>query len=585
MQGTVVFCGGCIAVGYQPNAIISRSFTLVSRSLAECKEGAGEYFLRFKFVGDVFMEETSEKPKSQADYKVKKKFKCVLVGMAGNNTAFSLSLYNLKAAAYSDAGLRHSWEIEVIQLPLLDMSNQSAVQSSVDDLLGVLSDASIHMVGFSAYLWNIDFFRIVAQQLAERDCSVVFGGPEISRDWIEQARYDDLCADFLVFGEGEKTFSELLQAYPEAPANSDGLAVRKNQGWLVGAPRAAAQSISEYPSPYLTGCVDDEVLRREDVQANIETQRGCTLRCSYCIYHKDMPKISYADLDRVVGEVLYCVNKGVKSIRFTDANFGSNADWAKAVVRALIKHRVESTLMFELIPGFLDEELADLFAEYNAMWEWNYISVGVGVQSINRDVLLTMRRGIRREKFDRTFELLTSRNIYAKIDIIIGLPGESLESITDTLEYMLTKLKGNEAHLLCCHLLRGLPGTELLTIAKEFELEFSSERDPHELVSSPVLPRKDLVHALRRAALTFRIINPGWGRPIVRRSFYNVAEKTGMNYVELLDYLTSRVVEDKRDIRFSDPDFPYAERWWWGDSQTDLADNDIVGWLQELQSA
>ena len=50
------------------------------------------------------------------------------------------------------------------------------------------------------------------------------------------------------------------------------------------------------PSPYLTGEISTELLQRKNVQVNIETQRGCNLRCSYCLYHADFPKIRYRDV-------------------------------------------------------------------------------------------------------------------------------------------------------------------------------------------------------------------------------------------------------------------------------------------------
>ena len=112
--------------------------------------------------------------------------------------------------------------------------------------------------------------------------------------------------------------------------------------------------------------------------------------------------------------------------------------------------------MLELIPGFIDEELADLFQEFNSLHKKNYISVGLGVQSINYPTLKLIRRGVKIEKFDKTFELLTTRGIYCKIDVIVGLPNETLSMIAQTQEYMLEKLRGSRAHLLCCHLLRGI---------------------------------------------------------------------------------------------------------------------------------
>ena len=133
-----------------------------------------------------------------------------------------------------------------------------------------------------------------------------------------------------------------------------------------------------------------------------------------------MDQVTYSDVDRVINEVRYVIKRGVKKIRFVDANFSSNKVRAKAVMKGLIKEQFETSLFFELIPGFIDEELASLFGQYQKLHLQNEITVGVGVQTINLEVLKRMRRRIKKEKFEMTFKLLQKHDIYTKIDLIIG---------------------------------------------------------------------------------------------------------------------------------------------------------------------
>ena len=224
-----------------------------------------------------------------------------------------------------------------------------------------------------------------------------------------------------------------------------------------------------------------------------------------------MDKITYSSLERVVSEVVYLVNKGVKRVRFVDANFSSDLNYSKEILRAFIQKRFELRLMFELIPGFIDEELATLFEEFSNLHPWNDITLGVGVQSIKLETNKAMRRGIKIEKFDQTFELIKKHNLFAKIDLIIGLPGENLIDIEASLEYMMETVRFGQGHLLCFHVLRGLPGTELLEIAQKRKMTFSSKHEPHVFVESPDLPRKDMLKCLRRTAIVFRLTNHrGW---------------------------------------------------------------------------
>ena len=389
----------------------------------------------------------------------------LLIGIAGSNNAFSLSLYNLKAYALNDPQIKELWNFPVIQHPLINVSTvgslaRKKLKALIDNILQVKPDLLV----FSCYMWNVPVFRKIAKEIKVQLPSVpiLWGGPEMARDYLLEGKYDAYDADFCISGEGELTFLELLKnltcGTPDL-SKIPGLSFRKDRrdSFCVNEKRSPFKSLAEIPSPFLSGCVDDEVLARSGVEANLETQRGCTLRCTYCIYHKDMSNISYSSIQRIIDEVRYVCERGVGRLRFVDANFASDLDHAKAVIRALIKENIEAKIMFELIPGFIDEELASLFGGFNDLYEWNQITVGIGVQTINLDILRKLKRGIRLEKFEKTFDLLENYGIYSKIDLIIGLPGEDINSIEKTLEYFLDRLRESSAHLLCCHVMRACP--------------------------------------------------------------------------------------------------------------------------------
>ena len=526
--------------------------------------------------------------------------RATLVGIAGSNKAFSLSLYNLKAYVYREPLIRNSWDMNVIQHPLIGVTNRS---EKVLLLAQKIAQTNPTLVGFSCYMWNLHAFHELAVLLRKMvpEVLILWGGPEMTTDYVQAGKLDDYEMDFCVSGEGEATFLELLLSLPydeQRLLKIAGLSFRPQQKvpFKINEKRTPFKSLLEIPSPFLSGVVDDEVLFRPDIEANLETQRGCTLRCSYCIYHKDMGKISYSSAERTLNEILFVLNKGVKRIRFVDANFSSELDHAKSVMRGLIQVKAETKLMFELIPGFIDEELAALFAEFNALHSWNEVTLGIGVQTINYDILKKMRRGIKVERFEATFALLEKYKIFAKIDLIIGLPGENIQSIERTLEYMIEKLRHSRAHLLCCHAMRGLPGTELIDIAKEHQMVFSSQNEPHELMESPVLPRKEMVLCLRRTAVIFRLINhSGWASrefisheesfsTSIRDAFFAARQRLGVSNIGLIDLLIDGLMEHlrARNSWFVQENFPFAETWWWSWSRVEIKDAWILKFLDSL---
>ena len=419
---------------------------------------------------------------------------------------------------------------------------------------------------------------------------------------MRQSYFDKHAVDFCISGEGEVTFLELLQHLQSGkPAlkNIPGLSYRprKDLPFTVNLKRISFKSLLKIPSPFLEGIVDEEVLARNDVEANLETQRGCNLRCSYCIYHKDMNRVSYSSVERVMNEVRYVTERGVKKIRFVDANFSSNKDHAKLIMKGLIKERFETSLFFELIPGFIDDELASLFGQFRKLHPQNQVTIGVGVQTINPDVLKRMRRSIRKEKFEMTFKLLQKHGIYTKIDLIIGLPGEDISSIENTLEYMMDQLRRSRSHLLCCHVMRGLPGTELLDIAKKDKMKFSSKYEPHEFVESPRLNRVNMVKCLRRTGVLFRLINHiGWAdrefiwgntsvKTNIRDLFFATRDHLDISNIQLVDKIVKLLIDHLKPKKswFSMDDFPYAETWWWVHSPREVSNEWLVNNLTELK--
>ena len=528
----------------------------------------------------------------------------LLIGIAGSNNAFSLSLYNLKAYALNDPQIKELWNFPVIQHPLINVSTvgslaRKKLKALIDNILQVKPDLLV----ISCYMWNVLVFKEIAKEIKAQlpSTPILWGGPEMARDYLLEGKYDAYDADFCISGEGELPFLELLKnltcGTPDL-SKIPGLSFRKDrQGpFCVNEKRNPFKSLAEIPSPFLSGCVDDEVLARSGVEANLETQRGCTLRCSYCMYHKDMSIISYSSIQRIIDEVRYVCERGVRRLRFVDANFASDLDHAKAVMRALIKENIEAKIMLELIPGFIDEELASLFDGFNNLYEWNRITIGIGVQTINLDILRKLKRGIRLEKFEKTFDLLENYDIHSKIDLIIGLPGEDIGSIEKTLEYFLDRLRNSSAHLLCCHVMRGLPGTELLNMAKEHQMVFSSKKEPHEFIESPILPRKDMLRCLRRTAVIFRLVNhEGWAGTefvrgetsqdtSIRNCFFSTRDRLGVSNVGLIDILIDRLMPylQEKHSCFSEDDFPYAETWWWVWSKREIPHDWLVECLNNL---
>jgi len=525
----------------------------------------------------------------------------VLIAISGLSNFPSVAIHSLVAHAYSNELVRQTWEIHTIHQ--LGASFQGL--STFKDLVRAVEQVSPELIGFSCYVWNLAKFRQLSRMLRKSLplARFLWGGPEIDHGRLVTGELDSLDMAYAVFGEGERPFMELLLTLstgtPELTAIS-GLAFRNN-----GKGRLTINSESTYtdrtldlPSAYLKGAMQPELFTTSRFTALVETQRGCSFRCAYCFVGCHRPFIAYFDLDRVVDEIRFLKSRGVASITFSDPNFTSDLGRAKELVRRLITEGLTTSINVQLIPGFLDEELVRLFAQFNRAGGAGRVVAAVGIQSIHEKTLRTIHRPTNRDRIERTLRLLLDGGIFIKADVMIGLPGETAGDVASTLDYFIERFGSSHQHLLCCHQLIRLPGTELYDLAAQHGMVFQRSYEEEVFFESPEMPRVDVLRTLRRTAVVFRLLNHrGWSSKEflsgasfgpedhrVRDSFFRTRERRRLSNIELVDLLVDALLERLKDSGslFTAPDFPLAEHWWWQRSPIEVSHEWLVDRLDRI---
>ncbi|NLX99326.1 MAG: radical SAM protein [Rhodopirellula sp.] len=448
------------------------------------------------------------------------------------------------------------------------------------------------IVCFSCYTWNIDALHRVSAALKEAmdDLTIIWGGPEISRQFIIEGAYDASAADYLFHGEGEVALTKLLDVFVRgASVDLDAignLAHRRCDRYACTEVVNQHLDLGQSPSYILAGAAD-EVLARAGMSLNVETQRGCNFRCAYCNYHKSFPGIRYRDPQLVVREILHARELGCEAVRITDANFVSDKAHALAILNALIAAQVKMRLMVECLPQFVDPEIADAFGRYVQGRE-NRVIVGIGIQSLNEESMRTVRRSIRRQHFERAFQLLEANGVLIKSDIILGLPFETRESYHTLLAFVLD-LQQSGRNLTSMGLLRILPGTDLVAIARETGLVYDPSDSEHYVYATPTMNRADMLHCLRLNTAVARVISArdDQKKMRLRDLYYRVKHSQGMSHVDVLERLASGfmtyLTSQGSDSDFCKPDFPDAEYYYTYRVDNEIPDDVVVDILTQIE--
>ena len=340
---------------------------------------------------------------------------------------------------------------------------------------------------FSVFVWNRLILEATARNLRSKGALCIAGGPEVT---AAPESFTDF--DRVISGEGEgkvpAVIAELLgidlarSSTDSAPAN-DGT--------------QTTTSLDTFPSPYLDGTLDPA----EYEGALWELARGCPFKCSYCYESKGEKRVRRFPRARLEAELDLFARKKVPQIFVLDPTYNANKKEAIELLN-LIAHKTPDTFYyFEARAEFIDRELARAFTKINC-------ALQIGLQSADENVLRLVNRPFNRKQFVRNIGFLNDAGVIFGLDVIYGLPGDSLRGFKDSVNFAIT-LYPNNLELFC---LSVLPGTDLHDRAASLHLEYEP-RPPYHIICTDKFTPEDLVRAEKIAVACSCFYNQGRAVP------------------------------------------------------------------------
>ncbi|AQQ53876.1 B12-binding domain-containing radical SAM protein [Planococcus lenghuensis] len=351
-----------------------------------------------------------------------------------------------------------------------------------DPIYNIVADLYLKkpdVLGFSCYIWNIEETIEVIRMMktVNPDTVIVVGGPEVTYDAYDLLkRVPEI--DYIVIGEGEQSFKELLKALDgrQEIAAVPGIAWLKDNKFTVHPPAAKAD-LRELPSPFRFP---------EDIQnlprriTYIETSRGCPFSCQFCLSSIEVG-VRYFNRERIKEDIRYLMNNGAKIIKFVDRTFNISRSYAMEMFQFLIdEHRPGVVFQFEITADIMRPEVIQ-FLNDNA--PAGLFRFEIGVQSTNDLTNELVKRRQNFEKLKRTVTMVKEGGkIDQHLDLIAGLPEEDYDSFRTTFNDVFA-MRPEELQLGFLKLLRG---TGLRVQAKEYGYTYM-DRAPYEIFSNNVL--------------------------------------------------------------------------------------------------
>ncbi len=290
------------------------------------------------------------------------------------------------------------------------------------------------VIGFSNYIWNTQYNLVLAEKVKKAfpDCIIIFGGHNVPPDNSFLEKYSFI--DYLIHGEGEEAFKALLLEFCKEEKDFSkifNISYRSGENKFRKTETQILCKL-DYPSPYLNGWFDSIFEKNSDMQldAILETSRGCPRSCAYCDWGCNNSKIRFFPTERIFAEIDWMSDHGVKFIWGADSNFGA-AERDMDIVNYLIDKREKTGCPERLRINYAMSNPKRVFEISTKLEKYGLSKEGatLSFQSLDPVVLENIgRKNMSMEQFSELLALYRKEGITTYSEIITGLPGETYES-------------------------------------------------------------------------------------------------------------------------------------------------------------
>jgi len=335
------------------------------------------------------------------------------------------------------------------------------------------------IVAFSTYIWNVELISRISNLIKKVDpkIEILYGGPEVSFD--ARTFLQNNVGEYVIEGEGEKTYRDfILYKLGEIKLEEvRGLHYKINDV-VYSNEKRPLMSMEEIVFPY----EEDEDLSNKIVY--YESSRGCPFNCKYCL-SSTSHGVRFLEINRVLNELKYFINKKVRLVKFVDRTFNCNTKFAMAIWDFLIKQDTNTQFHFEISADILKDEEIKLLANAPK----GRFRFEVGVQTTNDNVLRNINRFVNFSDIkEKVLELESLKNIDQHLDLIAGLPGEDYDSFKKSFNDVY-EIHPEEIQL---GFLKLLKGSSMREDADKYGMEYSPY-PPYEILKTDKLSYEELL--------------------------------------------------------------------------------------------
>ncbi|MCP3921833.1 MAG: radical SAM protein [Desulfobacterales bacterium] len=288
----------------------------------------------------------------------------------------------------------------------------------------IIGTTSVTMNFFSA----IDIL-CVAKKISPSAVTIM-GGPHASFDSKNiLKKYTEL--DLIFSGEADITIPEFYNSFNEKSdwKSVKGLIFRENNNIIDTGKRDYIEDLDSLSIPAR------DLLPISKYQAlgypvSIITSRGCPGRCIFCLGRKMTgQKVRKRSVTKVVDEIESILNLGFEFINIADDLFTADRKRVIEICNEIEKRELKFSFSVFSRVNTIDYELL------MAMKKAGLHAISFGIESGNTDMLKRVRKGITLNQARKAISNCKKADVRPHVSFMVGLPGETNETLNDTLKF------------------------------------------------------------------------------------------------------------------------------------------------------
>lgn len=360
------------------------------------------------------------------------------------------------------------------------------INQPVGEVLRGIGFTNANVILFSTYIWNAEYICKIIPDIKKilPNAIIGAGGPEFSYGAAKYIRKLP-SLDFVMFGEGENTLVETLDAIQKNNSllNIKGLYIRSSEDkdqLIFTGEREQIKNLDILPFPYpeiTSGSYDPD-----HKIYYYESTRGCPYSCAYCLSSIDK-RVRFKSIDKVKQELKIFLNANIKLVKFVDRTYNLNPERYIEIWQFILdNHNGKTMFHFEIEAEYLSQEALSFLQKVPE----GIMQFEIGVQSANKQTLRTVNRSDNIETVAEKIKLIP-RTIHQHLDLIAGLPYEDLTSFGESYDFVMN-LKPDALQL---GFLKVLDGTGMAEYASQNGWKWM-ETPVYETFSTPYLSFLDI---------------------------------------------------------------------------------------------